>query len=172
MSCMLDPHERLTDTKGLQYGTSSRPHSCSSSFLERSVRPHSHRHCLADLSKDGAIILRRALTTSAKSTSESLEAKGVSFQNGRLSVKTDRAPPTREAYIANTQKAFEAGARQAALHPDAFKTGASREGSAESSGSAAAQSSAVDAGYAVLWGFGEILISSEKKGFQRTKKLA
>lgn len=43
--------------------------------------------------------------------------------DGKLSVKTDRPAPSRDEYIASTQRAFERGAKQISEHPEAFKMG-------------------------------------------------
>jgi hypothetical protein len=79
----------------------------------------------ADLcpSVDAAIRLQSVLTQKTSSTQTNLAQKGVTYNQGRLSVVTDRAAPSREEYIASTQRAFEKGAKTMALHPDAFKTG-------------------------------------------------
>lgn len=58
------------------------------------------------------------------STTASLQSRGMKYQNGRLSVKTDRVAPTRDEYIASTQRAFEKGGQAFKNHPDAFKMGA------------------------------------------------
>ncbi|ORX38442.1 hypothetical protein BD324DRAFT_620885 [Kockovaella imperatae] len=108
---------------------------------------------------DLGLKVKSALTSTTESTKKDLSSKGVTYSNGRLSVRTDRAAPSREEYLANTRAAFEAGAKTMSLHPEAFKTGASRTSSSENNESAAS-STAVSPD------------SSEKKGFRRTKKLA
>lgn len=65
------------------------------------------------------------------STTASLQAKGMNYQNGRLSVKTDRVAPTREEYIAQTARAFEKGGKVFKNHPDAFSMGAAKQAEAE-----------------------------------------
>ena len=67
-----------------------------------------------------------ALNSSTESTRKDLSSKGVTYSNGRLSVRTDKAAPSREEYIASTRAAFEKGAKNMSLHPEAFKTGPSR----------------------------------------------
>ena len=140
-----------------QRGTSSRPLSSSPSSSAQSVRistipltrPHDHTstrqlnrpgpaihhisvsHPSAPLTPDLAVKISGALSQSTSATKSSLSSRGVTYQNGKLSVKTDRAAPSREEYIAQTQRAFEKGARTMSLHPDAFRTGKSREASAE-----------------------------------------
>jgi hypothetical protein len=47
----------------------------------------------------------------------------LNYKDGRLSVKTDRAAPTREEYLASTQRAFEKGGQVFKSNPDAFKMG-------------------------------------------------
>lgn len=86
---------------------------------------------LLDLTSDAAIKISGALSQSTSQTRSTLSSKGVTYQDGKLSVKTDRAAPTRDEYIAQTQRAFEQGAKKMSLHPEAFKTGASREASSE-----------------------------------------
>ncbi|GFZ50876.1 hypothetical protein JCM24511_08634 [Saitozyma sp. JCM 24511] len=75
--------------------------------------------------------LTSAVSASTASTQANMRSKGVTYESGRLSVRTDRAAPSRDEYIASTQRAFERGAKQMSLHPDAFKTGPSRDSSAE-----------------------------------------
>ncbi|RXK42420.1 hypothetical protein M231_00410 [Tremella mesenterica] len=94
-----------------------------------------------------SILIARSISSQETSTKSSLQSKGITYSNGRLKVQTDRAPLSREEYIASTQRAFEKGAKTFALHPDAFRTGPS-------------QSS------------GDNGVNGEKKAFQRTKKLA
>ncbi|ORY35720.1 hypothetical protein BCR39DRAFT_511734 [Naematelia encephala] len=101
----------------------------------------------------GITRLSRTLTTSSQTTRQSLGAKGVSYENGRVSIKTDRAAPSREEYIASTQRAFEKGAKTMSLHPEAFRTGPSKSASPEPPTVSAVE-------------------STDKKGFRRTKKLA
>jgi len=98
----------------------------------------------------GVILFLRYINQTTTSTRSSLQSKGVTLQNGRLSVKTDMPAPSREEYIASTQRAFERGGKAMSLHPDAFKVG---HGEGEEG-----KSSAVETG--------------DKKGFQRGKKLA
>ena len=56
-------------------------------------------------------------------------------------MKTDRVAPSREEYIASTQRAFEQGAKKMSLHPDAFRHGPSSDAKGETAGVGA---SAVD----------------------------
>nr|ODN94401.1 hypothetical protein L204_04532 [Cryptococcus depauperatus CBS 7855] len=88
--------------------------------------------------------LLEARTTS---TTSSLQSRGVSYDptTSRVSLKTDRAPPSRDEYIQNIQVAFKRGAHGIKAHKDAFgfKKGSS-EGAQE---------------------------ANEKRGFTRTKKL-
>ena len=72
---------------------------------------------------DAGILINRALTATSTTTRTSLSSRGVTYADGRLSVKTDKPAPSRQEYIANTQRAFEAGARTMSLHPDAFRHG-------------------------------------------------
>lgn len=60
-----------------------------------------------------------------------MSSRGVTYENGKLSVKTDRAAPSRQEYIQQTQRAFEKGAKTMSLHPEAFRTGKSRDASEE-----------------------------------------
>ena len=83
------------------------------------------------LPTDIGIRVSTALTASTTQTRSNLQQRGVSYENGKLSVKTDRAAPSREEYIASTQRAFEKGAKTFSLYPEAFRTGKSREPSAE-----------------------------------------
>lgn len=87
-------------------------------------------------------MISRALTAQSSTTRSNLSQKGVTYQDGRLSVRTDRAAPSREAYIASTQRAFEQGARTMSLHPDAFRHGPGGETPADSVG--VASDSAMD----------------------------
>ncbi|KAK1927187.1 hypothetical protein DB88DRAFT_477090 [Papiliotrema laurentii] len=108
-----------------------------------------------------AVKLSGSLSKSTSATRSNLSSRGVTYQDGRLSVKTDRAAPSREEYIAKTQRAFEKGAKTLSANPGAFRTGPSREASAEPHLAApvpAAASSSVE--------------TPERKGFRRTKKLA
>ncbi|WWD19130.1 hypothetical protein CI109_103588 [Kwoniella shandongensis] len=91
------------------------------------------------------------LQTQSSQTQSSLSQKGVTYNSGRLSVTTDRAPPTREEYINNMQGAFERSAKNMKAHANAFTFGS---GSGEKNGAEAETSSTPD-----------------KKGFRRTKKL-
>ncbi|RSH88851.1 hypothetical protein EHS25_003079 [Saitozyma podzolica] len=94
-----------------------------------------------------------------------MRSKGVTYESGRLSVRTDRAAPSRDEYIASTQRAFERGAKQMSLHPDAFKTGPSRDSSGEPDKAATA------AGNGQV-GKSSAVETPEKRSFQRGKKLA
>ena len=69
------------------------------------------------------------VSDTTKSTRSSLSSKGVIYEDGRLKVQTDIAAPTREEYIAQTQRAFEKGAKTLSANPGAFKTGPSRQDS-------------------------------------------
>lgn len=87
-------------------------------------------------SSDGVYTLLQVIQAKTNSTTASLQAKGMNYQNGRLSVKTDRVAPTREEYIASTQRAFEKGGQVFKNHPSAFSMGAAKpadEGQGKSS---------------------------------------
>lgn len=45
------------------------------------------------------------------------------LDSGRLAVTTDKVAPSRDEYIASTQRAFAKGAQTMAAHPEAFSTG-------------------------------------------------
>jgi hypothetical protein len=80
---------------------------------------------------DVVIKIQSTVSKSTSQTRNTLQKQGVTYQDGKLSVKTDRAAPSREEYIAQTQRAFEAGAKKMQLHPEAFKVGPSREATSE-----------------------------------------
>ncbi|WWC93492.1 hypothetical protein V866_000327 [Kwoniella sp. B9012] len=99
------------------------------------------------------------LNTSTTSAQTSLQSQGITYQQGKMSIKTDRAAPTRDEYILNTQAAFERGGKMMKAHKDAFsfkKGGGGGGGSG--SGDDHASASGID--------------SNDRKGFRRTKKLA
>ncbi|CAD6570398.1 MAG: hypothetical protein TREMPRED_005799 [Tremellales sp. Tagirdzhanova-0007] len=76
---------------------------------------------------DAGLLISRALTTETANTRSTLSSKGVTYSDGKLSVRTDRVAPSREEYIASTQRAFEQGAKKMSLHPDAFRHGPSQD---------------------------------------------
>ena len=76
------------------------------------------------------------LSSSTASSRSALEKQGITYNQGRLSVKTDQAPQSREEYIQETQRRFEKGARKMAAHADAFVFGkSSANGPSEQVGS-------------------------------------
>nr|XP_018261574.1 uncharacterized protein I303_06012 [Kwoniella dejecticola CBS 10117]OBR83732.1 hypothetical protein I303_06012 [Kwoniella dejecticola CBS 10117] len=83
-----------------------------------------------------AVKFSSALSTSTTSAQTSLKSQGITYEQGRLSVQTDRAAPSRDEYIANTQAAFNRGAKTLKSHANAFafKRGDSQEDTAQSSG--------------------------------------
>lgn len=115
----------------------------------------------------------RTINSSTTSTVSELRSKGVSYENGKLKITTDQAPPSRQEYIASTQRAFEKGAKQMSLHPEAFKTGPNRESSAERTEDAIAEgkSSSVDTPFVAFVAVLAMLTCRERKAFQRPKKL-
>lgn len=115
------------------------------------------------LTTDLAVKLSGSLSKSTSATRSNLSSRGVTYQDGRLSVKTDRAAPSREEYIAKTQRAFEKGAKTLSANPGAFRTGPSREASAEPHLAApvpAAASSSVETPYVGILAFSSNLIIS------------
>ncbi|KAK8854725.1 hypothetical protein IAR55_003464 [Kwoniella newhampshirensis] len=92
------------------------------------------------------------LQTQTTQTQSTLSQKGVTYNSGRLSVTTDRAPPTRDEYINNMQGAFERSAKNMKAHANAFTFG---KGAGNENAAMASESSA----------------TPDKKGFRRTKKL-
>jgi hypothetical protein len=70
---------------------------------------------------DGVYSLIQIVQDKTSSTHSTLKTKGLNYENGRLSVKTDRVAPTQKEYIASTQRAFEKGGQAFKLHPEAFK---------------------------------------------------
>ena len=111
--------------------------------------------------KDGVYSLIQIVQDKTTSTASSLKKSGLNYENGRLSVKTDRVAPTHQEYIASTQRAFEKGGEVFKQNPSAFKMGAP-EG----------KSSSVDSTPYVPLDIVEVkLMSSDKKGFKRGKKL-
>lgn len=76
-----------------------------------------------------AVKVSGALSSSTSQTRNSLQKQGVTYQDGKLSVKTDRAAPSRQEYIASTQRAFEKGAKTMSQHPEAFRMGPSKSDS-------------------------------------------
>ncbi|WVR09525.1 hypothetical protein IAU60_006593 [Kwoniella sp. DSM 27419] len=99
-----------------------------------------------------AVKFSSVLSTSTSQASTSLQSKGVVYNDGKLSVSTNRAAPSREEYIANTQAAFERGGKMMKAHKDAFSFG-------KADAQPEAQASSVD-------------VTPDRKGFRRTKKLA
>ncbi|KAK6910757.1 hypothetical protein I203_104789 [Kwoniella mangroviensis CBS 8507] len=95
------------------------------------------------------------LNTSTTSAQSSLQSQGITYQQGKMSIKTDRAAPTRDEYILNTQAAFERGGKMMKAHKDAFSF---KKGGGGGNEDDHASASGVD--------------SSDRKGFRRTKKLA
>lgn len=94
---------------------------------------------------DGGVLASRSISTATTQTTSQLRSQGINLKEGRLSVTTDKVAPSRQEYIAQTQRAFEQGAKTMALHPEAFKMGGrSREPSDE--GIAGGSASSVDAG--------------------------
>jgi len=74
--------------------------------------------------KDGVYSLIQIVQDKTSSTASSLKKSGLNYENGRLSVKTDRVAPTHQEYIASTQRAFEKGGEVFKQNPSAFKMGA------------------------------------------------
>ncbi|WVQ80191.1 hypothetical protein IAT38_002296 [Cryptococcus sp. DSM 104549] len=60
------------------------------------------------------------LDAQSKQTTSSLQSRGVDYSANKISVKTDRAAPSREEYISNMQGAFKRGAHTMKAHRDAF----------------------------------------------------
>ncbi|KAL7422558.1 hypothetical protein Q5752_003206 [Cryptotrichosporon argae] len=109
--------------------------------------------------------LTALFSSSTASTKSSLSSKGVTYANGRLSVKTDTPAPSREAYIAQTQHALERGARRMQEHRDAFRVGGKSDAGVEVPDLAG---TGVGAGA----GASASAVDGDKKGFRRTRKLA
>jgi hypothetical protein len=84
-------------------------------------------------SLDAVIRISGLLSSSSEQTKSDLKKRGVTMVDGKLSVKTDRPAPSRDEYIASTQRAFERGAKTIGAHPEAFKTGQNAEASGSSS---------------------------------------
>jgi len=115
-----------------------------------------------------AIRISQTINTTSTSTRQSLADLGVSFDKGRISITTDRPAPSRDEYIASTQRAFEAGARAMSLHPEAFKAGRHEDDMVDPMGGASAPASASAPPSATASGMETV----DSKGFRRTKKLA
>jgi hypothetical protein len=75
------------------------------------------------------------LSSSTAQSRSALEKQGISYKQGRLSVKTDRAAPTHEEYIQKTQRSWEEGAKMLAANADAFAFGKREDGARGASGS-------------------------------------
>nr|XP_019044782.1 hypothetical protein I302_06695 [Kwoniella bestiolae CBS 10118]OCF23712.1 hypothetical protein I302_06695 [Kwoniella bestiolae CBS 10118] len=67
-----------------------------------------------------AIKFSSLLSTSTTSAQTSLQSQGITYNQGKMSIKTDRAAPSRDEYILNTQAAFERGGKMMKAHKDAF----------------------------------------------------
>ncbi|WWC71476.1 uncharacterized protein I206_105434 [Kwoniella pini CBS 10737] len=93
-----------------------------------------------------AVKFSSVLSTSTTSAQSSLKSQGITYQQGRLSVQTDRAAPSRDEYIASTQAAFNRGAKTLKSHADAFsfKKGQNQEDSSNG------QASGIDTS---IWGY-------------------
>lgn len=61
---------------------------------------------------DAAVLIQRKLTSAEASASKSLQAHGVTYSEGKLSVKTDRAPVSREEQIAAGKDAIAGVAKR------------------------------------------------------------
>ncbi|WOO77024.1 uncharacterized protein LOC62_01G000625 [Vanrija pseudolonga] len=96
-----------------------------------------------------AVLIQRKLTSAEASASKSLQAHGVTYSEGKLSVKTDRAPLSREQQIAAGKDAIAGVAKRV------------EERGGYSAGGAASVVEGVSSGYE----------SPGKAGFRRTKKL-
>ncbi|WWC90630.1 uncharacterized protein L201_005566 [Kwoniella dendrophila CBS 6074] len=101
-----------------------------------------------------AIKFSSVLSSSTTSAQSSLQSQGITYRQGKLNIKTDRAAPSRDEYIANTQAAFQRGGKMFKSHADAFSFKKGEEQQINGS-----QASGVD-------------LSTDRKGFRRTKKLA
>ena len=89
------------------------------------------------LMTDAAIKISSSVSQSSDKARSGLSQHGVTYENGRVQIKTDRAAPSRDEYIASTQRAFERGAKKMQAHPDAFRHGPG-SGSASPSGASTA----------------------------------
>ena len=107
---------------GIYAPSLSRPH----------VRLTAILYPLPNLSLDGVYSLLQIVQDKTSSTQSNLKKSGLNYENGRLSVKTDRVAPTRQEYIASTQRAFEKGGEVFKQNPSAFKMGAPVEGKSSS----------------------------------------
>lgn len=76
---------------------------------------------------DAVIRVTGLLSSSTASSRSALEKQGITYKEGKLRVKTDRPPPSRDEYIQKTQRAFEEGARKMAARADAFAFGKSSD---------------------------------------------
>ncbi|WVW85527.1 hypothetical protein I302_107565 [Kwoniella bestiolae CBS 10118] len=108
-----------------------------------------------------AIKFSSLLSTSTTSAQTSLQSQGITYNQGKMSIKTDRAAPSRDEYILNTQAAFERGGKMMKAHKDAFSFKKGGGGSGDDS-----------AGGAQGQGVGSGVDTGDKRGFRRTKKLA
>ncbi|WRT68492.1 uncharacterized protein IL334_005468 [Kwoniella shivajii] len=100
------------------------------------------------------------LSDSTTSAQTSLKSKGVTYEQGRLSLQTDLAAPSRQEYIANTQAAFERGGRIMKAHKDAFTFNKSQSQNQEENQPSPSTSTSTTG------------LDGDKRGFRRTKKLA
>lgn len=67
----------------------------------------------------------RKTAAAAESTVQALREKGVTVQQGGISLQTSKVAPSREEYIASTQRAFERSAATLAANPSALTFGPS-----------------------------------------------
>ncbi|KAL1413563.1 hypothetical protein Q8F55_001337 [Vanrija albida] len=95
-----------------------------------------------------AIFVQRKLSAAEASMQKSFEAEGITYADGKLRVKTDRAPLSREEQVAAGSEAI-AGVAKRAEERGAYKTGAG----------------------SVVEGVSSGYESPGKAGFRRTKKL-
>ncbi|WVF67451.1 hypothetical protein IAT40_002207 [Kwoniella sp. CBS 6097] len=111
-----------------------------------------------------AIKFSSALSSQASQTTSSLQSRGINYTDGKLSVSTNRAAPSRDEYIASTQAAFERGGKMMKAHANAFSFGKGESPKNESQSQSHSQ--------AQVKGATSVEVTPDRKGFRRTKKLA
>ncbi|OCF31555.1 hypothetical protein I316_06754 [Kwoniella heveanensis BCC8398] len=104
----------------------------------------------------------------ASQTTSTLQSRGINYTDGKLSVQTNRAAPSRDEYIASTQAAFERGGKMMKAHANAFSFGKGDASKNEKNES----SSGSGSGQAQVKGASSVEVTPDRKGFRRTKKLA
>ncbi|WVQ95038.1 hypothetical protein IAU59_002130 [Kwoniella sp. CBS 9459] len=117
-----------------------------------------------------AIKFSSVLSSQASQTTSTLQSRGINYTDGKLSVSTNRAAPSRDEYIASTQAAFERGGKMMKAHANAFSFG---KGDAKNEKNDSNSSSSSNSNsQAQVKGASSVEVTPDRKGFRRTKKLA